>query len=289
MALGFAFFWTVASLLGAARAEEEPAPRVTLQGEAIQGGIIIGQTEPDTKIILDGEPLMVSEAGRFVFGFDRDRKGDAHIDVEYPDQTRESLLINIAERTYDEQRIEGVPTKYVSPSPEQMAKIARDQRTKAGARPRDTEADWFADSFVWPVKGIITGTFGLQRFFNGEPRRPHYGVDVAASTGTPVMAPARGIIRLAEPDMYFEGGLIFLDHGHGLISVMMHLSRIDVQVGDEVEQGEMIGAVGATGRVTGAHLDWRMYWRDAHVDPALLAGDMPAPKPLERPVVSSGE
>ena len=282
--LTIAILWmgvSVSSGLGATSGETPS--RVSLQGEAIQGGIIVGQTEPNTKIILDGEPLMVSAQGRFVFGFDRDREGAAHIDIEYPDETRESLLIDVAERTYDEQRIEGVPSKYVSPSAEQMAKIARDRTVKAGARPRDTDADWFAEPFIWPVKGIITGTFGLQRFFNGEPRRPHYGVDVAASTGTPVLAPARGIVRLAEPDMYFEGGLIFLDHGQGLISVLMHLSRVDVNVGDEVAQGDVIGAVGATGRVTGPHLDWRMYWREAHVDPALLAGDMPAPKPLERP------
>jgi len=257
--------------------------RVELTGEAVQGGIIIGATEPGTKVILNGEPLMVSERGNFLFAFDRDHKGTAHLDVEYPDDERESLSIDVATREYDVQRIEGVASKYVSPSAEQLAQIARDRELKRTARPTDTAHDWFAEDFIWPVKGTITGTFGLQRYFNGEPRRPHYGVDVAAPTGTPVAAPAPGIVRLAEPELYFEGGAIFLDHGHGMISVMMHLSRVDVEVGQQVAQGDIIGAVGATGRVTGPHLDWRMYWRRAHVDPALLVGDMPAPKPLQRP------
>jgi murein DD-endopeptidase MepM/ murein hydrolase activator NlpD len=257
--------------------------RVELTGEAIQGGIIVGTTEPGTKVILNGEPLMVSERGHFLFAFDRDHKGTAHLDVEYPDDERESLSIDVATREYDVQRIEGVASKYVSPSAEQLAQIAGDRELKRTARPTDTDHDWFAEEFIWPVKGTITGTFGLQRYFNGEPRRPHYGVDVAAPTGTPVAAPAPGIVRLAEPELYFEGGAIFLDHGHGMISVMMHLSSVDVEVGQQVAQGDIIGSVGATGRVTGPHLDWRMYWRRAHVDPALLVGDMPAPKPLERP------
>lgn len=257
--------------------------RVELTGEATQGGVIVGLTEPGTKAILDGEPLMVSEAGYFVFGFDRDHTNAAHLDLEYPDETRESLLIEVAAREYDEQRIEGVASRYVSPSAEQLARTRREGVIKRGARPQDTDADWFAERFIWPVKGTITGTFGLARFFNGEARRPHFGVDVAAATGTPVAAPAPGVITLAEPDLYWEGGLIFIDHGQGLISALMHLSSVDVAVGDEVAQGDIIGAVGATGRVTGPHLDWRMYWRSAHVDPALLAGDMPAPTPLERP------
>lgn len=274
----------VASLLAGLPALAES--RVELTGEAIQGGIIIGTTEPSTKVILDGEPLMVSDRGHFLFAFDRDHEGTVHLDLEYPDAERESLSIDVATREYDVQRIEGVASKYVSPSAEQLERIARDRSLKRTARPIDTAQDWFADDFIWPVKGVITGTFGLQRFFNGQPRRPHYGVDVAATTGTPVAAPAAGIVRLAHPDLYFEGGAIFLDHGHGMISVMMHLSSVDVEVGQQVEQGDIIGAVGATGRVTGPHLDWRMYWRTAHVDPALLAGDMPAPKPLERPAAA---
>ena len=271
------------SILLLALAPATAQSRVALTGEAIQGGIIVGQTELGTKAVLNGEPLMVSNAGRFVFGFDRDHTGAAHLDLEYPDETRESLLINVAVRTYDVQRIEGVASKYVSPSAEQLERIRREGVLKRAARPRDTDRDWFAEPFIWPVTGTITGTFGLARFFNGEARRPHYGVDVAAPTGTPVAAPAPGIVTLAEPDLYFEGGLVFIDHGQGLISVLMHLSSVDVEVGTEVAQGDVIGAVGATGRVTGAHLDWRMYWRGARVDPALLAGNMPAPKPLERP------
>lgn len=257
--------------------------RVTLTGEAIKGGVIVGQTEPGTQVILDGEPIMVSEAGNFVFGFDRDHEGGAHMDLRFPDGELQSLAIEVADREYVIQRIEGIPQQYVSPSAEQLERIRREGGIKRAAKPWDTAQDWFADEFIWPVTGTITGTFGSQRFYNGEPRRPHYGVDVAAPTGTPVIAPAPGIIRLAEPDMYFEGGLIFLDHGHGLISVFMHLSSVDVEVGQEVARGDHIAKVGATGRVTGPHLDWRMYWQSAHVDPALLVGEMPAPTPRARP------
>ena len=125
------------------------------------------------------------------------------------------------------------------------------------------------------MTGPISGVYGSQRFYNGEPRRPHYGLDIAAGEGALVRAPQAGTVRLAEPDMYFEGGLIFIDHGHSLISVLMHLSSVDVEAGMDVKQGDVVGKVGATGRVTGPHLDWRMYWRDAHVDPQLLLGPQP--------------
>ncbi|MFP4004463.1 MAG: M23 family metallopeptidase, partial [Alphaproteobacteria bacterium] len=178
-------------------------------------------------------------------------------------------------RDYEIQRIDGLPDKYVTPrSPETIERIKREVKLKAAARPTDTQATWYAGEFVWPAKGRISGVYGSQRILNGKPKRPHYGVDVAAPAGTPVVAPAPGIVRLAEKDMYFEGGLIFLDHGHGVISVLMHLSDVFVKAGDEVKQGQKVAAIGSTGRSTGAHLDWRMYWREAHVDPTLMVGPM---------------
>jgi murein DD-endopeptidase MepM/ murein hydrolase activator NlpD len=174
------------------------------------------------------------------------------------------------------QRIDGLPDRMVTPrGPEVIARIKREGAQKRAARPGDSPLTYFAETFVWPVTGRISGTYGNQRILNGEPRRPHYGVDIAVPKGTPVKAPAGGVVTLAEPDMYFEGGLVFVDHGHGVIGVFMHLDTIAVEVGQTVTQGETLGGVGSTGRSTGAHLDWRMYWKGARVDPSLLVPPMP--------------
>ena len=133
--------------------------------------------------------------------------------------------------------------------------------------------------FVWPAEGPISGVYGSQRFYNGEPRRPHFGVDVAVPTGTIVRAPAAGVVTLAEPDLYFSGGTVILDHGYRLSSSFLHMSEVAVQVGDELQPGDIIGAVGSTGRATGPHLDWRMNWREQRIDPQLLAPPMPKPMP----------
>lgn len=262
--------------LGASMRAQDARAEVTLTGPMTQGGLVIGETAPGAQVYLDGAPVMVSPSGRFVLGFDRDHQGIAALTVELPDGALHTSELQVARRAYDIQRIDGLPPKYVTPPPEALNRIKREGAQKRAARKRDTQEEWFADGFVWPAKGRISGVYGSQRFYNGEPRRPHYGVDVAAPVGTPVTAPAAGIVRLAEPDMYFEGGLVFIDHGHGIISVLMHMSRVDVREGQRVAQGDPVGAVGAGGRATGAHLDWRMYWRDAHVDPQLLVGPMPA-------------
>lgn len=278
--------WCIACV-GASQAQ---AVSLSLKGVEQQGGILRGETEPGTDVTLNGKSIQVSPQGRFVIGFDRDYKGDTRLVLKGTDGSSLERVIVVASRDYVTQHINGVASKYVNPKPETLKRIRAEGKVKGKARRLNTKGDWFAQDFVWPVTGILTGTFGSQRFYNGQPRRPHYGVDIARPIGTPVQAPAPGIIRLAEPDMYFEGGLIFLDHGHGLISVMMHLSRVDVVVGQKVEQGDIIGAVGATGRVTGAHLDWRMKWQKANVDPANLVGPMPksasknsAAKPIARP------
>lgn len=264
-------------------ASQAQAVSLSLKGVEQQGGIMRGETEPGTRVSLNGKPVQVSPQGFFVIGFDRDHKGDARLVLSGTDGSSLERVITVALRKYVTQHVNGVAAKYVNPKPETLKRIRAEGKIKGKARRLNTKGEWFVDDFVWPVTGILTGTFGSQRFYNGEPRRPHFGVDIARPTGTPVQAPAPGIIRLAEPDMYFEGGLIFLDHGHGLISVMMHLSRVDVVVGQKVEQGDIIGAVGATGRVTGAHLDWRMKWQKANVDPANLVGPMPKHVPQKSP------
>ena len=179
-------------------------------------------------------------------------------------------VLEIERRRYDIQRIDGLPKKMVTPPPELLVRIREEGAKVREARAFDTaELDLFVP-FAWPAQGPISGVYGSQRILNGEPRQPHFGVDIAASTGTPVRAPAGGDIRLAEPDLYYSGGTVILDHGHGLSSSFLHMSRIDVEVGQRVAQGEVIGAIGATGRVTGAHLDWRMNWFERRLDPALL-------------------
>jgi murein DD-endopeptidase MepM/ murein hydrolase activator NlpD len=251
------------------------AGELILRGERVQGGLIVGEAPSGTVLRLDGKPLPVTPEGKFVFGFDRDRKEPALLEATFADGTAAREEIAVAARDYDIQHVNGVARKYVSPPPETLARIRADAVKKRKARVEDSPLDYFAGDFIWPVTGPISGVYGSQRFYNGEPRRPHYGLDIAAGEGALVRAPQAGTVRLAEPDMYFEGGLIFIDHGHSLISVLMHLSSVDVEAGMEVKQGDVVGKVGATGRVTGPHLDWRMYWRDAHVDPQLLLGPQP--------------
>jgi murein DD-endopeptidase MepM/ murein hydrolase activator NlpD len=251
--------------------------RVTLSGSFAQGGLLFGRTEPGSEVRLDGDMVMVGDEGGFVVGFGRDSALTSLLTVTLPDGTVERRAIELEDRDFPVQRIDGLDQSKVSGfTEEQLAKIAVDREKKQAARQKThRKADW-ADGFDWPVTGRISGVFGSQRILNGEPKRPHSGLDVAAPTGTPVRAPAPGIITLAEHDMYFEGGLVLLDHGHWLESALLHLSRIDVEPGQRVEKGDIIGAVGATGRATGPHLHWSLKWSDRLVDPRLTLGDMPA-------------
>ncbi|MBK6289670.1 MAG: M23 family metallopeptidase [Pseudomonadales bacterium] len=249
-----------------------PAVALELEGPLLQGGVVIGQVAPGTPVSLDGRALRVSEDGLFVIGFDRDSP-QSHTLVAGA-ETRE---LAIKQREYAIQRVTGIAQNIMSPSAADLERIAREQRLVNAARGRDDPRSDFAAGFSWPILGPISGVYGSQRFYNGAPSRPHFGVDVAAPTGAPVHAPAPGIVTLAEPDLFYSGGTIIIDHGHELSSSFLHLSKVLVSVGQRVETGTLIAQVGATGRATGPHLDWRMNWRDARVDPQLLAGAMPAP------------
>lgn len=260
-------------------AESGYHPALSLRGPLQQGALIIGTAVPGARATLDGTAIPVAESGVFAFGFDRDHGRTARLAIAYPDGSSAERVLDVAPRDWAIQRIDGLPQKYVTPPPETLARIAHEREIKTAARGTRVEGSWFALPFVWPATGPVTGVFGSQRIYNGEPRRPHYGVDVAAPTGTPIVAPQAGVVTLAEADMYFEGGLVFLDHGHGVTSVMMHMSRVDVTAGQTVEQGETIGAIGATGRATGPHLHWGMFWRGAQVDPVNLVGAMPEAAP----------
>jgi murein DD-endopeptidase MepM/ murein hydrolase activator NlpD len=251
------------------------AQALELSGTPIQGGLLFGSTEPGSAVFLDEHAIMVSSDGRFVVGFDRDETGERILRVRDAAGAEQSLTLAVAPREYQIERVDGLPPQTVTPDPEAAERIREEAAMVAAARARrDARAD-YAAGFAWPAAGRISGVYGSQRILNGEPRRPHYGLDIAAPTGSPVTAPADGVITLAYRDMYFSGGTLVLDHGQGLSSSFLHLSRILVKAGTTVRQGEVIAEIGATGRASGPHLDWRMNWLDRRVDPQLLLGDQP--------------
>ncbi|WP_338063047.1 M23 family metallopeptidase [Wenzhouxiangella limi] len=247
---------------------------VDLSGNLTQGGLLIGSAPPGSRVMLDDQPIMVTDDGRFLVGFGRDAEDAQRLVVRLPDDRSWEKALIPEPREFDIQRIDGLPPEKVTPRPEVLARIrdeaalAREARTR-----RDERVDWEA-GFVRPLAGRVTGVYGSQRILNGEPRAPHWGLDIAAPTGTPVQAPAGGIVSLVHSDMYFSGGTLFIDHGHGLVSAFLHLSEILVESGQRVEQGDVIARVGASGRATGPHLDWRISLGDVRIDPELLlAGD----------------
>jgi len=249
-----------------------------LDGAIVQGGIVVGRTDPAATVRFGEAELPVSEDGYFVFGLTRNFQSPLQLSLALGDETLDRTF-EVASREYNIQYVDGVPQETVTPPPEVLERIQREGAIKREARAPVSARTDFAKEFIWPLTGRISGTYGSQRVYNGSPGNPHLGVDVAQPAGTPIVAPAAGTVTLAEPDMYFEGGLIFLDHGHGMIDVFMHLSEVLVEVGQTVEQGEVIGLVGAGGRATGPHLDWRMYVMGARVDPSNLVGPMPEDEP----------
>lgn len=249
----------------------QSSEHVRLAGRMAQGGLVFGETEPGAKVKLDGDPVMVGKDGRFVIGFGRDSDLSALLLVTLQNGSVERVALKIEDRDFPVQRIDGLDQSKVSGfTEEQLKKIAADTEKKKAARTRTEEIAYWADGFEWPAKGRISGVFGSQRILNGEASKPHSGLDIAAPAGTTIRAPADGVVRLAEPDMYFEGGLVLLDHGYWIESAFMHMSRIDVTPGQLVKKGDPIGAVGATGRATGPHLHWSVKWTGRLVDPQLL-------------------
>ncbi|WP_439106019.1 M23 family metallopeptidase [Congregibacter sp.] len=245
----------------------------------MEGGLIWAKVAPGTSVQLDDQQLTVTPNGYVVAAFHRDAPANSLLrvgaDCEYP--------VSVAQREYRISRVEGVPQRTVTPPKEQLERIRRERQLVAAAKAQVIERpDWLMQidgGFVWPVQGRISGVYGSQRFYNGKPGSPHYGVDVAVPTGTPIYAPAAGRVTLAEPDLFYSGGTVILDHGYGLSSSFLHMSEVSAKVGDELAIGDLIGAVGATGRATGPHLDWRMSWRDRRVDPQRLVPPMPKAAP----------
>lgn len=244
-------------------------------GETIQGGLLIGHAPAGSAVTVAGESVMISPDGIFLVGFGRSDTDPVEVVATASDGTRERTTLTPQVREYAIQRIDGLPpAKVTPPNQEVIKRIRREAAQIRAARDRDDARTDFLGGFIWPVHGPITGIYGSQRILNGKPRQPHYGVDVAAPVGTPVVAPAAGIVSYVNPDMYYSGVTVVIDHGQHLSSSFLHMSKASVTVGQRVAQGEKIGAVGATGRVTGAHLDWRMNWRDKRVDVALLVPPM---------------
>lgn len=247
---------------------------VTLNGEIIQGGLVRGVATAGAQVYLNEHSLQVGPAGEFVFGFGRDETGTRQLKVVYADGHTIEKQLKIQTREYKIQRIEGIAKRIMKPNPKAIARVAKDNKMVAQARSVRSKRLDFSQDFIWPVLGPISGVYGSQRYYNGEPRRPHYGVDVARPTGTQVVAPADGVITLWVPDMFYSGGTLIIDHGFGVNSTFLHLSGSLVKKGDVVKQGQPVALIGATGRVTGPHLDWRMNWRSARLDPQLIVPNM---------------
>lgn len=247
---------------------------VLLHGTMTQGSLLRGQVPADAKVTLDGEPVLVNRQGKFVIGFKREAELSHRLEVTLADGSLITKPIQLAERAYNIQRIDGLDQKMVSPPESVLARIKQDNIDVANARSKVTNLDAVFTRFVWPAKGPITGVYGSQRILNGTPKWPHYGVDVGGATGTKVTAPASGTVTLAK-DLYYSGNTLILDHGMGVFSTFLHLDSMAVNVGDTVKQGEKIGTIGATGRATGPHLDWRINWRKMRLDPQTIVSGLP--------------
>ena len=242
---------------------------VVLTGNFIQGGLVIGKTNSSALINFKNRELRKSKDGLFVIGFGRDYPQNANLTLEV-NKKLITKSFKIQKRIYKTQKINGLQKKMVTPPKFFWDRIKKENKIIKKVRSLNSNVDFVFQKFTWPAQGIITGVFGSQRILNDKPKRPHYGIDIAAKKGATVVSPTESIVRMAEKDLYYTGGTIMLDHGHGLTSVYSHLSSISVKVGDKILKNQKIGEVGSTGRSTGPHLDWRVNWFDQRLDPLLL-------------------
>lgn len=244
---------------------------VKLSGSLTSGGLVLAEFDDAVHVQLNQQELLLTEQHQAVFGFGRDQHGEQVLTWRDSDGQEHRHVFTIAPREYQIDRVDGVPQQTVTPNPAQQERARREAEQVWLARNNAvTQRTEFLAPIIMPAKGRISGVYGSQRIFNGTPRNPHYGLDIAAPTGTPVIAPWAGEVILAEPDLFYSGGTLIIDHGHGVTSTFIHLNKIHVAVGDVIEQGQLIADIGATGRVTGPHLDWRINWRHLRLDPALV-------------------
>jgi len=246
------------------------ADLLTLEGELLQGSLVRGMAVPGAQILMNGRAIEVTDKGEFVFGFSRDDKLEHILKWRLPGDDWNEQRLTIAKREYRIQRIDGLEQTKVTPPKDVLSRIRDDAKRVRQARSVKTAITGFNEQFIWPSEGVITGVYGSQRVLNGKPSRPHFGIDLAAPKGTNVVAPASGVVTMADPDLYYSGATLIIDHGLGVFSTFLHLDTMSVSVGDSVSQGQKIGEVGSSGRSTGPHLDWRINWFSVRLDPALL-------------------
>lgn len=239
------------------------------QSRLVPGGYYIGRAPPGSQVFYGDRPLALSTDRRFLLGFGRDAALEQSFALLDAAGRETRVWLQLRPRRYRVERIDGISREMMEPSAQELVRIEQEARQVRVARLLLSREPAFEQKFIWPLKGRISAVYGSRRILNGEPRRPHYGIDIVAPVGTQVIAPAAGVVRLAHPGMFFSGKTLIIDHGFGLSSSFLHLSEILVKEGERVKQGEAIARVGASGRVTGPHLDWRMNWFDQRLDPAL--------------------
>jgi murein DD-endopeptidase MepM/ murein hydrolase activator NlpD len=254
------------------------AEQLTLKGKFVQGGMVFGQTEPGATVYFQKRTVRVSDQGEFVIGFGRDFKSSVSLRVKLASGAEITREITVEKRSYRTEHVDGLPASKVTPSAKFLSRIKRENGEIYTIRQKDSPEKYFKSGWIWPALGRVSGVYGSQRVLNGIPKRPHFGLDVAAPVGTQIVASTDGVVRLAKKDLYYTGGTVMIDHGHGLVSVYSHLSRVTVKIGAFVKQGDKIGEIGATGRASGPHLDWRLNWFNERLDPRLLLGPMPGVK-----------
>ena len=249
---------------------------ISFEGEFKQGGLLIGQVQEGQTVSYQGKALKLTTNNQFLLGLGRNAPAITTVILNSQDKEPETITLKIAARQYNIQKIEGVPAKTVTPPASDLQRIKQDASMVREARKLVSNKQDFLKGFIKPADGLITGVYGSQRFYNGVPKSPHYGIDYAAPTGTPVIAPADCIVTFAHNDLFYSGGTVIIDHGHGLSSTFLHLSEILVKLDQQVTLGMEIAKIGATGRATGPHLDWRMNWLDQRIDPDLVLKVLPS-------------
>ncbi|MBD1167642.1 M23 family metallopeptidase [Pelagibacterales bacterium SAG-MED06] len=239
---------------------------IEFQGKFIQGHFILGKTNPDAKVLVGKKEVKVSKDGFFVFGIDRDRKFDL-VFTKIRNNKKIKIIKKVLKRKYNVQRIDGLAESKVTPPESVYKRIKKENNAIGEARAINSDLLFFKEKFIMPVEGIISGVYGSQRILNGKPRWPHYGIDIAAKLGTMIKSSGTGVVTMAEDDLYYTGGTIIMDHGHGISTIYSHLENVLVSVGDQINKGDVIGTVGSTGRSTGPHLDFRVNWFQTRLDP----------------------
>lgn len=258
------------SLLASLLMLQPLAAQEQLTEQFFQGALIVGKTSPTNKVSLNGKAIKVSSTGDYALGFSRDEKNNSELVIISPNGVIEKRILKPLKREYNIQKVEGIAKKIMNPNKKANIRAGEDNKKISAARKVDSDLTAFAQGFIAPIEGTITGVYGSQRYFNGVPKRPHYGLDYAGKKGDPVKAPADGTVLMYVPDMFFSGGTMIIDHGHGVSSTFLHLSNSYVKVGDKVTKGQLVAAVGSSGRATGPHLDWRINWFNMRLDPALV-------------------